>query len=294
MNFEAVPAAKVNDAEFTSYEDPEMTAYGTDKNFFFHSTAILLIATPGYVLEEPLFPIPSDFGGHMFCALVDNRYLLFTVAKVSILLVTFLAIERWYCVMRPIQYKTQFGRKRRILYVVVSWIVSCTLQVYKMFEKELVGHECLTVDAPYGELGAQAFIAIYSFTNFMIPCLVTWLTFAHIKFRIPDAPGVTQQNERRKTQQRLVLRLCALTAAVLLLCWLPAQVSYTLSPFGITDGQSTLHKSLNVISFLNSCLNPLIYWYHHKKYKREFIKLFCTCKVPIAPSAARSVSYHFT
>lgn len=230
----------------------------------------------------------------MFCALLANRFLLFAVAKVSILLVTCLAVERWYCVMRPFKYKTQFGRKRRILYIAVSWIVSCILQVHKLFQKELVGNECVTVDAPYGEQGSQAFIAMYSFTNFMIPCLVTWFIFAHIRLRMPDAPNATQLSERRKIQQKLVLRLCALTAAVFTICWLPAQVSYTLSPFGITDIKSTLHKLWNVIAFLNSCLNPLIYWYYHKEYKREFIKLFCPCKMPhyIIPSSARSVSYH--
>lgn len=273
---------------------PEATADEINKNFLFYSTAILLIATPGFVAAEPLFSIPENFWGDMFCGLLANRYLLFAMAKVSILLVTFLAVERWYCVMRPIEYKIHFGRKRRILYIVVSWLISCTLQVHKIFDKELVGDECVTVEAPYGEQGSQAFIAIYSFTNFMIPCLVTWFTFTHIKFRMPDAPNATQHNKHRKIQQKMVLRLCALTAAVLNLCWLPAQVSYTLSPSGITDIKSTLHQSWHVIAFLNSCLNPLIYWYFHKEYKREFMKLFCRCKMPhfIAPSAARSVPYH--
>ncbi|KAL9984174.1 hypothetical protein ACROYT_G006443 [Oculina patagonica] len=223
-------------------------------------TAILLIATPGYVAEEPLFPIPEDFSGDMFCVLLDTRLLLFAVAKVSILLVTFLAVERWYCVMRPIKYKTQFGRKRRILYIAASWVISITLQVHKVFEKELVGNECVTIGAPYspyGEQGSQAFIAIYSFTNFMIPCLVTWFIFAHIKFRMPHAPKGTQHSDRRKIQQKLVLRLCALTAAVFTLCWLPAQIKtdvYTTTVIGILGIHS---KCMHVISKLT----PSGSWY---------------------------------
>lgn len=245
--------------------------------------------------EKPLFPVPTGFVGHMFCALFANRYLLFTMAKVNILLVTCLAMERWYCVMRPIKYKTQFGRKRRILYILVSCIASCALQVHKIFEKKLIGNECVTVDAPYREKSSQAVIAIYSFCSFIVPCLVTWITFINIKYRMSSAME-TQKSERRKTQQKMVLRLCALTAAVFTLSWFPAQVSYTLSSFGITDVTSTLHKTWNVIAFLNLCVNPLMYWYFHKEYRNEFIKLFCPCKIPrlITPSGTNTVAHNIT
>lgn len=214
----------------------------------------------------------------MFCALLANRYLLFTVAKVSILLVTCLAVERWYCVMRPVNYRKQFDRRRLLIYVVLFWIVSCALQSHKFFELKFVGNECVAVKVPYGEEGAQVFIAFYSFTCFVIPCFVTWLTFAHIRCRAPAVPSESVISARRERQQKLVLRMCALTAVALPLCWFPSQLSYTLTPFGITRVSSLFHKACNVIAFLNACINPFIYWYYHKEYRKEFIKLFCACK----------------
>ena len=44
------------------------------------------------------------------------------------------------------------------------------------------------------------------------------------------------------------------------------------------------HKVLDVISFLNSSQNPLMYWYDYEEHKRELFKLFWTCKMPIVPS----------
>ena len=85
--------------------------------------------------------------------------------------------------------------------------------------------------------------------------------FAHIKF-----------HELRKTHRKLVLRLCAVAAAVLFCC-LPFQVSYTLSPFGITNFTHVHQKVFDVISFLNSSQNPLMYWYYHEEHKR-LSKLF--------------------
>ena len=248
------------------------------RNVVLLPTGLTLIVTPGYVSRQSLIPISRGIGGHMFCALLANRYLLFTIAKVSILLVTCLAMERWCCVLRPVKYMIHFSRRRRIVYVVGSWILSCALQIHKMFEKRLVGNKCETVEAPYGETGAQALIAIYGFANFIVPCVITWLTFAHIKFRSPNSLGAGQKSDGRRVRQKTVLQLCALTAAVFTLSWLPAQVSYTLFPFGITDVSSSLHKWWNTIAFLNSCVNPLIYWYYHKEYRNAFFKLFCGCK----------------
>ena len=239
-----------------------------------------MVLTPGYISDEPLFPIADGFGGELFCALLGNRYLLFTVAKVSILLVTCLAVERWYCVMRPMKYKIQFGRRRLIIYIVVSWIASCALQSHKFLKLKLSGNKCVPVDIPYGREGAQAFLAVYSFSTFVIPCFVTWLTFAHIRFRAPVELNIkSSQSERREKQQKIVLRMCALTAVVFTLCWLPAQLSYTLTPFGITSVSSPFHKACNVVAFANSCINPFIYWYYHREYRKEFIRLFCFCKL---------------
>lgn len=65
---------------------------------------------------------------------------------------------------------------------------------FTVLEKELAEKECLNV----GEQGAQAFIAIYSFANYTISCLVTRITFAH-----------KLSYELRKTQRKLIPRLCA-------------------------------------------------------------------------------------
>lgn len=241
-------------------------------------TGILLVVTPGYVSREPLFPVSSGPGGHIFCSLLANRYLLFTVAKVSILLVTCLAVERWYCVMRPVEYNIKFDRKHLLIYILLSWVTTCALQSHKFLEMKSGDYECVTVDVPYSREGAQAFIAIYSFIVFVSPCIVTWLTFAHIRCHPTGVARPSGESARREKQQKLVLRMCAITAVVITICWFPAQLSYSLTPFGITRVSGAFHKTCNVVAFCNSCINPFIYWYYHREYRKELAKLCHACK----------------
>ena len=84
------------------------------------------------------------------------------MGKVSILKATCLAIERWYCIFRPMKYKRYFTRRRLFLYILAIWVCACLLQINKFFEWKLSGSKCSKAKAPYGEKGTQAIITIYS------------------------------------------------------------------------------------------------------------------------------------
>ena len=147
---------------------------------FFLSTSIFIPLTPGHVISIDSFPVPPGLAGELFCRVLGRRHALFTLGKISILNVTCLAIDRWYCIFRPIMYKRYFTRKRVFLYILTIWFCTCLLQINKFFEWKLSGSKCSIVKAPFGEKGFQAMIVIYSLIGFYFPCLITWASFAPI------------------------------------------------------------------------------------------------------------------
>lgn len=212
----------------------------------------------------------------MFCRLLSNRYMLFAMGKVSILLIACLAIERWYCVFKPMKYEKHFSRKRVLVYLTAMFIVTCILSVNKFFEISLSGKKCVTKKAPYGKEGTRAFIVTYSVVAFYIPCFLTWLTFGDIAINLPSSHKESADETERKIQ-RALLRMCALTAVALTVCGFPSQTIYILSPFGITKVGSSLHKGFNVLLLFNSCMNPFIYYFSNKEY-RKGLKDLLRCK----------------
>ena len=247
-------------------------------------TGVFLVATPGYAIPKSSYPAPSGLRGQIFCRLLANRYLLFAMGKVSILLVACLAIERWYCVLRPAQYRIKFARKRVVIYIIGMFVVTCILSMNKFFEYSLAGGRCVSKKVHYGKHGTRAFVFAYSFIAFYIPCFITWLTFGHISLNSPSYPGEGHQSTNRKRQQRVLLRMCGITAVALTVCGFPAQTSYLLSPFGITKVVSPMHKCFNVLALFNSCMNPLIYCFTNKEYREEFKKLLgCNKGIEVTP-----------
>ncbi|XP_068710371.1 blue-sensitive opsin-like [Montipora foliosa] len=246
-------------------------------------TGVFLVATPGYVIPQSYYPVPSRLRGEIFCRLLANRYLLFLMGKVSLLLTACLAIERWYCVLKPMQYKNKFSRKRIVIYVILMFIVTCILSMNKFFESSASGNKCNSKKAPYGKHGTQAFVLVYCLVAFYVPCFITWFTFAHITLHFPSFPGQTQEAANKRRRQRVLLRMCAITAAALTICGFPAQTIYLLSPFGITKIGSPIHKGFNALLLFHSCINPWIYWSTNKEYRKEFKKFLVCNKSDISP-----------
>ena len=239
-------------------------------------SGVFMVATPGYVILKSSYPVPHGAGGEIFCRLLSNRYLLFLMGKVSILLIACLAIERWFCVFKPMKYEKHFSRKRVIIYVAAMYIATCILSMNKFFENSLSGEKCTTKKAPYGEEGTQAFVITYSLVAFYIPCFLTWLMFADIAINLPSSSKESATETERKAQKAL-LRMCAIAAVALTVCGFPAQTIYLLSPFGITKIGSSLHKGFNVLVLFNSCMNPFIYYFSNKEYRKGFKELLL-CK----------------
>lgn len=192
------------------------------------------------------------------------------MGKVSILLIACLATERWFCVFKPMKYEKHFSRKRVLIYVAAMFIVTCILSMNKFFEISLSGEKCVTRKAPYGKEGTRAFIVTYSVITFYIPCVLTWFTFADIAINLPSSPNGSTNVETERKIQKALLRMCALAAIALTVCGFPAQTIYTLSPFGITKIGSSLHKGFNVLVLFNSCMNPFIYYFSNKEYRKAF------------------------
>ena len=176
--------------------------YAKNKNtMFLLSTGIFIPLTPGFVISIGSFPVPRGLAGELFCRVLSSRHALFTLGKISILKVTCLAIDRWYCVFRPIMYKRYFTRKGVFLYILAIWVCTCLLQINKFFEWKLSGSKCSKVKAPFGEKGTQAMIVIYSLIGFYFPCLITWASLAHITLLFKTSPFATVNDGERSRER---------------------------------------------------------------------------------------------
>ena len=221
-------------------------------------------------------PSPHGAGGYLFCFLLNNTFVAFFLGKASILIALLLALERWFSVIRPFAYKIYFTRKKLLKYIVYIFLFSAVILIHKFFEAGFKNNKCVHVPSISGKKGQQAFVLSYVIGSFLIPSLLTWASFLHIWYRAKTSQSLLGISEQARAHQKLLLRMCVVTAAVMTVCWLPSQTIYVLNKFGFKLYREV--KISLIFAMLYSCLNPWIYFVSNRPNRNEFLSFLSICR----------------
>lgn len=233
---------------------------------------MFLGVTPNYLIALNSYQAPKGIFGVIFCKIIGSQYFVFLLGKVSVLSVSSLALERWYSVVKPIKYKLKFKRRRVFTYLAIIWFICLLSHVAMPFGMTLNedSHRCIWIALDYP---AQLIITMYTVVTFFIPTVVMWVTYLHITLSLKSLPG---RHNKRVTRTRFrLLRMCIIVALILTVCWLPNQLYYVLSSFGLVKLETPFHHFTIVLAMFNSCTNPIIYCYTNQQYRRGFLSILC-------------------
>ena len=131
----------------------------------------------------------------------------------------------------------------------------------------------------------------------ILPAILMILVYAKIVFRrrkqaariSPQLPDIRRHDsisvsstgidlnrgsESTPSLKKLTIIACS-ASAVILVCWLPDQFYFCLFQLGLVDLRTELHDCLIILAFLNTCLNPFLYFFTNKKYTEAFASALC-------------------
>lgn len=202
----------------------------------------------------------------------------------------FLAIDRWYSIVKPIRYKTAFSKRRLYIYITLIWVSACLTQINELFIATMEFGLCTFIAPAYGPKAERLLVLLHVILTFYIPSIVTWVTFGHIWWKM-RTPTISQHLNNAKATKRL-LRMCALAAMFLTMSWLPAETFFVLYKFEILKMPFTVYLVANVLAMSNSILNPWIYCLSNREYRRQFVNLLC-CSTGSGGSSTNSLSSVF-
>ena len=225
----------------------------------------MIVAT---VLVEVLEIRTGEEKIHDLLKAIQLGWLEFLFGDCSIFLITVLTIERWFAVVRPIQYRYKFHRKRVYIYIMTIIIATLSINIHFL----LPGYDPKNTRS-------KILVFIDDVLTLMVPLFVTWASYIHLWQHFKKAPAI-QQSNGTKMKQKLV-RMCAITAMFITVCWTPTEAYYHLTAFGLTLTVPRNIKICNTVAMSNSIVNPWIYYFTNKEYKKAFIRLFKDIVFPI-------------
>ncbi|XP_022914656.2 orexin receptor type 2-like isoform X3 [Onthophagus taurus] len=234
-----------------------------------------------------------------------DRVILDTVSvTVSVLTLSFISMERWYAICFPLKFKSTIGRAKTAILII--WIIALTLDVPELVVYETVhrGNESISIlftqcEPVWPQMFDLSWTIMKMTLLYAIPLCVMAIMYYRIgkvlrisekqltsreisenthlhNFSITASMNKKGQLESRKKAAKMLASVVGMFA----LCFLPL---HTIEILRLTMEMrnNEVNRAFSMFShwlcYVNSAVNPLIYNFMSKKFRKEFKKSFECC-----------------
>ncbi|KAF0037034.1 hypothetical protein F2P81_009908 [Scophthalmus maximus] len=127
------------------------------------------------------------------------------------------------------------------------------------------------------EVWKTSFIVYTCTVGFSCPLLVICLCYLLIVIKVRRVGKRAQAtSSRRRKSERKITRMVVVVVAVFVLCWLPFYALNIVNLLVVLPGDFRgLYFFVVVLSYANSCANPMLYGFLSDNFKRGFRKALC-------------------
>lgn len=236
-----------------------------------------------YIIGQKPALTSKNVGSAMFCYVIGNQYLVFTLGIVSLYTVTLLAVERWCAVFRPFEHRTTFRIHKVRQYLIIIWIASFATNSTHILETKYFLNNVNTTERcvfqGIASREARVVIGVVEiFLKFLIPFLILVVSFTHLYRFMKDSVVVATTHPSNYIALTRVTHMAAATSLVMVLCWFPNQLVYLLFKLDVVQLNTPFHKATVIVCMFNSCLNPCIFLLSNKLYRKKAKELLPKCR----------------
>ncbi|KAM4611282.1 somatostatin receptor type 3 [Polymixia lowei] len=197
----------------------------------------------------------------------------------SIFCLTVMSVDRYLAVAHPV--RAGRWRRPRVARAVngAVWAVSFVVVLPVVMFADVLEDDgnCSIVWPEPAEVWKASFIVYTSTVGFLCPLLVICLCYLLIVIKVRSAgKRVRATSSRRRKSERKITRMVVVVVAVFVLCWLPFYVLNIVNLLVVLPGDFRgLYFFVVVLSYANSCANPILYGFLSDNFKRGFRKALC-------------------
>nr|XP_002740052.1 PREDICTED: putative tyramine receptor 2-like [Saccoglossus kowalevskii] len=227
------------------------------------------------------------------------------VCTASVLNLFAIAVDRYIAITSPFQYHIRMSPRNAAVAIAFVWVASVMMSVFPIMSGlNTTDYNIQNIDTP-NACGFETnpyYTVIVGILAFWIPligmCLVylslfrTARTQARRIAAMDKAVAANNPNGTQAKRERKAAKTLGIIMGCFLVCWGPYIVYWTLSDVCKINVSYDGLNAMTWMGYLNSTLNPLIYAFFNKEFRRAFQKLLSCGKCQQLPSKWKDTVLH--
>lgn len=240
-------------------------------------TAMSLITNPAFVLGDS-FPYPTGpVLGELFCRLIWSRAILFQLVVFSVYICLALTAERWFAVVKPHKYNDAFSRKKITCYIFSSWVFAFLSAGSGMIETVYRASPNKICEFQFIAGGSVLRVVIgvfQSVVKMVFPCATMMGLYIHMIYTVKMSAAASAAS-KVKLRSRMT-RIVGVVCCTLIICYAPNQILWVFALAGKVESDSEVHHATALLTFVASCVNPVIYGLSNSNYRERYKEILVT------------------
>ncbi len=248
--------------------------------------ASLLLIFNVFLYEAALISIPDNrIGAEIYCRLYASLMFFWICVTTSVFNLVIVTLERFFAIVYPLRYPVYFTKGRARIIVALTWIVSILQELFALWINSYnpKTHSC---DYMYPHEAVEIFNGVFIFfISYFLPLLIMIWSYYLIMRNLKRSAGAMMREQSGenaysllRARKRVIHVLLTVVCAFVIL-WSPNHIVYLLQNFGIylVDIESAWYKLTRVMALANSVINPFIYAFKYKQFRKGFRVVICGC-----------------
>ncbi|XP_078671767.1 adenosine receptor A2b-like [Branchiostoma floridae x Branchiostoma belcheri] len=226
--------------------------------------------------------VTEDYGNCLFYWIT-----LISIFCASVFNLLALSIDRYVAVMKPLHYHTIMTWKARTGLLVLVWLLACCAGMSQLLNlcyplQFLKTGECNVMDI-FNHYNIGHFFITPVFISLVCIIVMYSLVFRAARRQTQRISAVQPMMTTEQRRQNVFLgtlkavKTLSIILGCLLVCWLPMILIMWLTIITGKIGldSRTFFGLVYMLPFTNSAVNPIVYAYRDKAFRKAFYSMFC-------------------